>query len=264
MLHGERQRSLSARTVESSDAARSAMNALDHPLPLRRISTWRRRWFRASLALACCASATLGGCLAIRTPEPGAPARARPGEGIVFGRIRVFDRGFELDPWKIELSEILVEKPVLRLALFQIESGRKRPDVPVEEGGRFEWILPSGTYLLYHTPAAESPYNEPLAAFQVAPGEDALDLGELELAISVDRPLSWELATYTLSGVEARAGRDKSDAWFLERHPGTGAVQHGAFVADDELQGLFTNWSREACARILARHGMDSNRFEGR
>jgi hypothetical protein len=228
-----------------------------------RIPLLRRTWLRSCLALACLASALLGGCLAVRTPEPGVPVRVASGEGIVFGQVRVFDRGHEITPWKREHTEILAEDPVIRLALFHVESGRNRPDVPILRQGRFEWILPAGTYLLYHTPSIEPPFNEPLAAFQVTREPDPVDLGELRLAISVDRPLSWRLATYTLSNVEASAGDASTAAQFLRQHPGTSRVQASAFVVDPELGGLFTNWSREACARILARHGVKIGGVEG-
>ena len=228
------------------------------------ISMLRRTCLCGSLALACWASAFLGGCLAVRTPEPDAPVRVAAGEGTVFGGVRVFDRGHEITPWKREHIEILAEDPVIRLALFHVESGRKRPDVPISKEGRFEWILPAGTYLLYHTPSIEPPFNEPLAAFQVTRESDPVDLGELHLAISVDRALTRRLATYTLSNVQASAGNTSSAAQFLRRHPGTNRVRESAFVVDPELGGLFTNWSREACARILARHGMKIGGVEGR
>jgi hypothetical protein len=224
----------------------------------------RRTRLRGSLAPACWAAALLAGCLAVQTPEPGAPVRVAAGDGIVFGRVRVFELGQELTPWQRELSEILAEDPVIRLALFHVDSGRKRPGVPISTNGRFEWILPLGTYLLYHTPSIEPPINEPLAAFQVTRGSDPADLGELRLAISVDRRLTSRLATYTLSSVATARGNGDTAAWFLRRHPGTRSVRQSAFVVDPELGALFTNWSREACARILARHGMTMDRPDGR
>jgi len=204
----------------------------------------------------------LGGCLAVRTSEPGMPLSVTAGEGIVFGRVRVFERGYEITPWKRELLEILVEDPVIRLALFNVDSGRKRPDVPISPDGGFEWILPVGTYLLYHTPSVDPPINEPLAAFQVKPGPDPIDLGELRLEVAVERRLSSELATYELSDVETRAGDAETTASFQRHHPGTRSVRNGAFIVDPQLSGLFRNWSREACARILARHGVNIDRRE--
>jgi len=182
----------------------------------------------------------------------------------VFGRVRVFESGRELSPWKVEPIEILLEDPVIRLALFHVDSGRKRPDAPLSPEGRFEWILPAGTYLLYHTPSIEPPFNEPLAAFQVGPGSGPVDLGELRLKVSVDRRLSWRLATYTVLTAEAHAGDAEDVALFLRRHPRSSAVQHAALAVDPELGGLFTNWSREACARVLARHGITIDSPEGR
>lgn len=223
-----------------------------------------RRTYLGLLALGCFIPLFPGGCLAVRTPEPGTPVRLAAGEGIVFGRVRVFENGYEITPWKRELIEILLEDPVIRLALFNVDSGRKRPDVPIATDGGFEWILPAGTYLLYHTPSIDPPFNEPLAAFQVAPGSEPIDLGELRLEIAVERRLSSQLATYTLSGVETRAGDSETAASFRRRHPGTRSVRNGAFIADPQLSGLFRNWSREACARILARHGVNIDRPEGR
>lgn len=219
---------------------------------------------RIAWICALCATALLAACLSVRTPSAGAPVQLAAGEGVVFGRVRTFDRGHEITPWKREVFEILAEDPEVELALFHVESGRKRPDVPISSDGRFEWVLPAGTYLLYHTPSIDPPFNEPLAAFQVEPGPEATDLGELDLAISVDRPLSSSLATYTLLGTSARAGDDESAASFRRRHPGSSDVRQVAFVVDPDLGALFSNWSREECARILARHGLrlspDGNR----
>lgn len=182
----------------------------------------------------------------------------------MFGRVRVFELGREITPWSREAVEILAEDPEIPLALLHVESGRKRPDVSISPDGRFAWILPAGTYLLYHTPSIEPPLNEPLAAFQVEPGANPNDLGELELAIGVDRPFSSTPASYSLLGVAARPGDRASAAAFLQRFPGSSPVRAGAVVVDPELGGLFANWSREACARILGRHGMEIGRFEGR
>ena len=203
------------------------------------------------------AVALLGGCIPVRVPGADEIEPATGNEAVVIGRVRTFDRGIEIDPWVVDPSELAAEEPVVRLALFEVESGRRRLYPPMGGGGRFAWILPAGTYLLYHTPSVEPPFNEPLAAFQVDAGPAPLDLGELDVLLSVDRPLSWELATYTLLNVRASPPTPESAAWFLEGHPGTLPVRQGAFVVDPELYGLFTHWSRSACARILARHGVE-------
>lgn len=206
--------------------------------------------------LAAIVAAALAGCLSVRTPEPGAPLRLAGDEGVVFGRLRAFDRGAPIDPWSIEPGEVWVEDPVIRLALLHVESGSKRPDVPVESGGRVAWILPEGTYLLYHTPSVDPPWNEPLAAFQVRAGPEAADLGELRLLLSVDRPLGAELATYSLVDVTSAPGTVESSRAFLDRHPGIASIRRCAWTVDPELRGLFADWSREACERVLARHGL--------
>lgn len=217
---------------------------------------------RAALAFAL--AATFTSCLSVRSPESGARLEIAAGEALVFGRVRCFDRGHEFDPWTREVSEILVEKPVVKLALFQVETGKKRPDVPIETRGAFEWIVPAGTYLVYHTPTVDPPYNEPLAAFQVRAGEAPIDLGELWLDLSVDRALSAELATYTLIAVDARPATAESAAELARRHPGSSAARSGAWIVDPELRRLFENWSVEACARVLARHGVELARVDGR
>ncbi|HET9300398.1 MAG TPA: hypothetical protein VFO11_10665 [Candidatus Polarisedimenticolaceae bacterium] len=202
------------------------------------------------------AVALLGGCIPLHVPGTGEIEPATGSEAVVFGRVRTFDRGIEIDPWVVEPWELAAEDPIVRLALFQVESRRRRLYPPMGAGGRFAWVLPAGTYLLYHTPTVEPPFNEPLAAFQVAAGPAPIDLGDLDLLVSVDRPVSRELATYTLLSVRASPPTPESAAWFLAGRPGTLPVRQGAFVVDPELHGLFTNWSRSACARILARHGL--------
>jgi len=224
----------------------------------------RGSWLHRSSLPACFAAALVVGCLSVGTPEPGAPARVGAGEGLVFGRVRVFEQGQELAPWRRELAEVFLEDPVLRLALFQVESGRKRIDVPVSEEGRFEWILPAGTYLLYHTPSIEPPVNEPFAAFQVTGGADPVDLGEVRLSLRVERSLSAALATYALLDVEAGSGSAETAASFQRHHPGTERVRPGTLIVDPELGGLFESWSREACSRVLARHGVVIGRSEPR
>jgi len=217
---------------------------------------------RLASLIASGAATLLAGCLTVRTPGRGEAPDPGPGEGIVIGRLRVFEHGLELTPWKRELDEILWEDPVIRLALLHVDSGRKRPDVPLSDEGRFAWILPAGTYLLYHTPSVDPPFNEGIAAFQVSAGSDPIDLGELHLAIAVFRPLSWELASYTLSHAEACAGSDEGVASFRRLHPGAYTVRKGSFVVDPDLSGLLSDWSREFCARILARHGLELESVE--
>ena len=211
----------------------------------------------AGLVPALVALALGAGCMTVQTPEPGIPVRLAEGEGIVFGQLRVFDRGIEFNEWKLEPGEINAEKPRMRLSLFHVESGRKAIDLTIPSDGRFEWIIPAGTYLLYHTPSIEPPYNEVLAAFQVSADSDPVDLGVLLLNISVDRPLSMDLATYSLLGVDELPPSAESAAWFRARHPDVTSIQPGVFIVDPALHRLFSNYSRAACARILSRHGIE-------
>lgn len=206
------------------------------------------------------AGSLLAGCLTVRTPAKGEPLRLEPGEGLVLGRVRIFEQGRELHPWRVEFLELLAEDPLIAFALLQVESGRKRPGVPLDEEGRFAWILPAGTYLLYHTPSVDPPVNEPLAAFQVPSTSEVLDLGELALDVAVDRSLGPEPAAYQVTGTEALRGDREVERWFLETHPGALDVRTGHLVVDPALGSLFGHWSVEACARVLARHGLEVGR----
>lgn len=198
----------------------------------------------------------LAACLSVRTPRPGEPLRLEAGEALALGRVRVVERGIERHPWRVELSDLLAEDPVIHLALFHVESGKRKPDVPLDPEGRFAWILPAGTYLVYHTPSIEPPCNEPLAGFQLPAAAAVLDVGELVLDVSVDRPLGSELASYEVIGVEARPGDPESARGFLATRPEAIQVQPGTFVVDPRLGRLFDDWSVETCARILADHGV--------
>jgi hypothetical protein len=214
---------------------------------------------RGYVALACAgfAAMLLASCLALRTPEVGEPIALAVDEALVIGQVRVFEQGRELHPWKLEGVELLLADPELKLSLFQVESGRKHPYVPLESDGRFEWIVPAGTYLIYHTPSVDPPFNEPLTAFQVRAGAEPVDLGELRLDITVERSRLGECSGYDVVSVDAAPREPDAALAQLSRHPGTHSIRPGTLVVDPALRGLFANWSREACAQVLASHGIE-------
>ena len=212
---------------------------------------------RRTALLAAALGLAAAGCLAVRVPEAGEPLELAADQGLVLGRVRVFEGAREFTPWRVEGAELFLPDPDIRLSLLAIEADRRRPDVPLRADGSFEWIVPEGTYLLYHTPSVVPPVNEPLAAFQVRAGTDPADLGELRLSVAVARPGGDELATYEIVGTSSGAGEAEAQRAFLARHPGARSVRPGLLVVDADLRGLFGDWSRAACARVLARHGVE-------
>lgn len=175
----------------------------------------------------------------------------------MIGRVRVFEQGRERRPWHLEGIELVLPDPDLRLSLFQVESGRERPVVGIDGDGWFGWILPAGTYLVFHALSVDPPFNEPLAAFQLAAGPDPVDLGELRLDLSVDRPGPGATASCQVLDATAQAGESAAVEARLAQHPGAGTCRRGSLVVDAGLRGLFSNWSRQACARLLAQHGIE-------
>lgn len=174
----------------------------------------------------------------------------------MLGRVRVLENDVELHPWRVELADLLAEDPEIRLALFRIEADERKPHVPLDGEGRFAWILPTGTYLIYHTPSIDPPSNEPLAAFQLSAGSVVLDVGELVLHVLVDHPIGSGQASYEVVGVDARPAAPETAHWFLATRPEPVEIQPGVLLVDPRLGRLFDDWSVEACARVLEPRGV--------
>lgn len=137
-------------------------------------------------------------CLPLRYPHPGAPVALRPGETLVFGRIRLLDaeKQYEYLPFSRDpLDHMLKPDPVMTLELRRFEKPggavvyKTHPAPTVETDGSFCWILPSGDYQLASNPRIYgSDQFDPgetasLARLRIPAGGGAVYLGTLMITI---------------------------------------------------------------------------------
>lgn len=137
-------------------------------------------------------------CLPLRYPRPGEPVAVRPGEALVFGRIRVLDaeKRHEFLPFSRDpLDHMLKPDPIMTLELRRFEKPggavvyKTHLTPTVEKNGSFYWILPSGDYLLAGNPRIYgSDRFDPgetawLARFRIPAGGGAIYLGTLMVTI---------------------------------------------------------------------------------
>jgi len=209
----------------------------------------------AALLLALAAT----GCMSASGPRKGEPLSPPEGKALVFGRFAVVNNGRPVPPPGASAVDLLFagRTPEVKLSLFRVESGRKAPYVRIDDGGDFHWFLPPGTYLLFHTPPGTIPRNEPLAAFQVAPGDRALCVGVLLLETSTALNESGTPVEYGVENVSAATEWEEAEARIRARHPGFALpVVRRALIVDGALLGLFDHYTRARCEAILARHGL--------
>lgn len=198
-------------------------------------------------------------CLTMKYPEPGQPVRTSEGEALAFGRIAVIDRDHELEPWNSDLREALFagEKPEIRLSLFLIESNRRAIYVRVEPDGSFFWVLPRGTYLLYHSRVDRRPPNEPLAAFQIAPGARAVYLGTMTMHIESNENRTTGKQDYEVENIQITDELGRAQQGLVGRHPDlVGPAAGKLMISDPLLRNLFQDYSERECEKILNQHGI--------
>jgi hypothetical protein len=120
----------------------------------------------------------LTGCLPLRYPKAGEPVAPRPGEALVFGRIRMVSEGsryefrpFSRNPW----DHVLKPDPDLSLELRRFEPPggafiyKAYPSPVVEDDGSFYWLLPAGDYALFGRPRLlASQRGDPREAQEIA------------------------------------------------------------------------------------------------
>lgn len=213
-----------------------------------------RRGIFGPLLLAC---AIASGCVAVRSPRAGEPIDLAADEVLVFGRLRVADRGVELFPPQIDFDPLSQRGQVdFRPSLFQVETGKRALRPALEPDGTFWWILPRGTYLLFHTPPGTLLRNEVLAGFQIQAPTRAVYVGILDLDITSD-PHSGPPAEYSIARLGIGDEFASAAAVLRRRHSSFDATPAKALLFDDpEFPSLFDDYSESRCARILARHGL--------
>jgi len=198
-------------------------------------------------------------CLTMKYPEPGQPVRTSEGEALAFGRIMVIDRDHEIEPWNSALRDALFagEKPEIRLSLFLIESNRRAIYVRIEPDGSFFWILPRGTYLLYHSRIDQQPPNEPLAAFQVPPEAHAVYLGTMTMHIESNENGTTGKQDYEVANTQITDELERAQQGLVGRFPDPiGSTARKLMIDDPSLRNLFQDYSKRECEKKLNQHGI--------
>lgn len=196
-------------------------------------------------------------CFTPRYPSPGEPVRLGADEALVVGSLRVRADGLEIGPGHRTPEEIMLlpPGPDVKLSLFHVERARRAPYVRVADDGDFAWVLPYGTYLVYVTPPGPPAYNVVVAAFQVPRGTRCVSIGRLVLETAAD--LDWAETSSNYDVLDASVEPDP-DAWSRARtYPDLDEEPVlRSMIVDPALFGLFDDYSRSRCERILAQHGM--------
>ncbi|MBI1850061.1 MAG: hypothetical protein HYR85_06930 [Planctomycetes bacterium] len=201
----------------------------------------------------------LAGCFTPKYPRAGEAIPLAADEALVFGRLRIIADGREVFMRRPDLLEELIGPPIpdVKPSIFHVEKNERAIYASLDEDGRFYWILPRGTHLVYVTHGDSVFTNVPVAAFQVAPGDQAVYVGTLTMRTSAGpnaarQPLDWELAGIGIADDFAveRAMLARRNPQFDRR------VEKRVFVSDPELPDLFGDYSRHRCEQILARCGV--------
>ena len=156
--------------------------------------------FVAAIAAALC---LLSACMPIRTPRAGEPVVIKPGEALVFGRIRMLDAQnehieyspFWFDPWD---QPFFGPGPRMTLELRHLYPPggafkyKAHPAPAIEKNGSFFWILSAGDYVLLGNPRLlgserfDQEETETLARFRVPASGGTIYLGTLIISIVFD------------------------------------------------------------------------------
>ena len=199
----------------------------------------------------------VAGCAQVGVLPEGAPVPRDGGRALVFGRVRVVDASSTLVPAPRTVLEWLhwAGAPELKLHLFEVASGEKWLNVPYASDGRFEWLLPRGSYVLFRVAEGPPMSNEGLAAFEVPAGARAVCAGTLEFELEWEPSEDEGPPPYAIESVRIDADCEALWRELQSRHPADGATPEGAAAFTDEaLRGLFDDYSRARAERIFAAH----------
>lgn len=202
--------------------------------------------------------ALTAGCMTVGTPRAGEPLRLEADDVLVFGKLRVLEGGRSVVPMPELIDELLWpgEPVTFKVSLFGIESERKALYPPYENDGTFWWVVPRGTYLMFHTPPGPGVYNAVLAAFQTPVDADCTYLGTLTVHIDTQAGRA-NGVEYVVQDVEVSDEFDTPRRDLARRHPGLARPPVEALMfTDEELTNMLSAWSRDRCDLILSRHGL--------
>jgi hypothetical protein len=148
-------------------------------------------------------------------------------------------------------------KPNVDLSIFWVEAGARGFSVTIEGDGHFYWIVPRGTYLIYHTYLDPLPNNEAFAAFQVPAQGDAVYAGNLIVHVESEYESSSEEIGFHVIEVEIEDAFEEELKIFHKRHPGL-PVEVTKVLAryDPFFLNLFNDYDRYQCEKILNRNGL--------
>jgi hypothetical protein len=183
----------------------------------------------------------LSACASVGTPRAGEPVTIRPGEALVFGRIRMLDAknehieysAFWFDPWG---QPFFGPGPRMTLELRQLYPPggaikyKSHPAPAIEKDGSFFWLLPAGDYHLLGNPRlyGSERFNpaetEGLARFRVPASGGSIYLGRLIIRIDFELPQpehAWKTgeAEYTIHDCRVVDERERDLSRLHSRFP---------------------------------------------
>jgi hypothetical protein len=192
----------------------------------------------AAIAAALC---LLSACISMRVPRAGEPVAVRPGEALVWGRIRMLDANkesieyfpFRFDPLK---QPFIGPAPRMTLELRQLfpPGGafryKAQPAPAIEPNGSFFWILAAGEYVLLGNPRLlgserfTQEETQMLARFSVPASGGTIYLGTLIVSIVYDlrdvrRALRTEEHEYAIGSRRVVDEREQGISRLRERFP---------------------------------------------
>jgi len=211
---------------------------------MRRSVGMARFWSRRTAAFVAAVAAVvclLPACVSIGTPRAGEAIVVKPGQALVFGRIRMLDAknekiehsAFSFDPWD---QPFFATGPRMSLQLRQLfppggaYKYKVNPTPAIEKDGAFYWILDAGDYELMGNPRLygskdfDDADSMTLAHFKVPANGGTTYLGTLIISVSYDLAQvvhAWKTdeAEYDIRGFHVLDDRERELARLRVRYP---------------------------------------------
>ena len=168
-----------------------------------------------------------------KTADPDTAAESLGNNVLVFGRLRWIENGALRDVYKKGGLGWNIYPMILNM------SSMEKRTLPVEPDGRFYWILPKGTYMLYRLswfdPIDGQHRLESKIAFQAVGENQGYYLGVLEIKIEGKRDFLGGLWIKSVAA-QIRDEAEQDVLAFRERHSDTNlTLAKSLMVIDDRL-----------------------------